>query len=270
MTTDRNTHSLLRRFIVLNRRLSRGLYLIAEQLTSRRPGVVEFEQQIVPNLLFPKARVLDVGGGKSPIIDAETKRRLRLYVVGLDLSADELARAPQGIYDKVIVGDVATVPIHEQFDVILSRTLLEHVPDPSRAIANLTGALSPGGTMAHYLPCRRAFFAVLSRCLGAETSRSVLFRIYPEKRSGAGFPAYYHCCVPSAMARLCRECGLLVETRAYYESEYFSFFAPLYALELLRQLTMMWLGAEDFSETFVVIACKAGRRVGTAGLSRAA
>ena len=270
METRKKAGGLLRKFVALNRNLSRGLYLMAARVTSRRPGVVDFERNVVPGLLFPDARVLDVGGGKCPIIDAETKRALNLYVVGLDISADELARAPANAYDKVIVGDVTTAPINERFDVILSRTLLEHVPDTSRAIANLASALDDGGTMAHYVPCRRALFAALSRCMGPETSRSVLFRIYPEKRSVGGFPAYYDCCIPSEMARLCRACGLQVETRAYFESEYFNFFAPLYAAELLRQLTMMWLKADDFAETFVVIARKSGELVRTAPLSRAA
>jgi len=270
METGKEAGSLLHKFVALNRSLSRGLYLMAERVTSRRPGVVDFERNVVPGLLFPNARVLDVGGGKYPIIDVQTKRALNLYVVGLDISADELARAPADAYDKVIVGDVTTAPIRERFDLILSRTLLEHVPDTSRAIATLASALDEGGTMAHYIPCRRALFAALSRCMGPEMSRSVLFRIYPEKRSSGGFPAYYDRCIPSEMARLCRECGLQVETRAYFESEYFNFFAPLYALELLRQLTMMWLKAEDFAETFVVIARKGDELAKMALLSRAA
>ena len=42
-------------------------------------------------------RILDVGGGKYPAISPATKRELNLHVVGLDISAEELAqvrRAP--------------------------------------------------------------------------------------------------------------------------------------------------------------------------------
>jgi len=246
----------LQAFVRANRKLSRRLYHWAAKKTARRSGAIDFAQRVVPSLLRPHAAVLDVGGGKFPLIDASTKRRLGLRVVGLDISADELRQAPAGSYDATIVGDVATADIPESFDVILSRTLLEHVADPPRAIANLARALRPGGVMAHLVPCRRAAFATINRLLGNRLAKSVLFAIYPEKRTGAGFPAYYRFCTPSEMSGLCRRAGLDVEVQPYFESEYFNFFTPLYAVELLRQLTMLWLGADDFCETFVVVARK--------------
>jgi len=260
---------MFRAFIQANRRASRLFYNWAARHTARRPGASDFTNRIVPQLLFPEARVLDVGGGKQPLLSAQQKQEFNLKITGLDISAEELARAPKGIYDNIIVGDVATVTIPETFDIIFSRTLLEHVADPPQAIENLTKALKPGGVMAHFIPCSQSTFAVLNRLLGNRLAKKILFTIYPEKQIDAGFPAYYRYCTPSAMRRLCQHAGLETEIYTYYESEYFNFFTPLYVLELTRQLCMLWLRAENFCETFTLIARKPAETQSTA-LPRAA
>jgi len=254
MHQDSLPSALLQAWIRLNRRLSRCLYAVARRVTQRRPGCEDFDKRLFPALLKPGIRVLDVGGGKHPLIPTETKERLGLHVVGLDISAGELAQAPQGAYDSVVVGDVAHARLTEQFDLIVSRTVLEHVADTSAAIANLAGALREGGVMAHFMPCRNALFAIVSRLLGNRIGRAILFSVYPEMRKGSGFAAYYDHCVPREMTQLCQDCGLEVRTHCYFESEYFNFFVPLYAAELLRHLACLWLGAESFAETFTVIA----------------
>jgi 2-polyprenyl-6-hydroxyphenyl methylase/3-demethylubiquinone-9 3-methyltransferase len=218
-------------------------------------GQVAFRDQVLPSLVRPGSRILDVGGGKIPGISLQTKKELGLYIVGLDISEAELAQAPVGAYDAVVVGDVATVSIPGKYDLIFSRAVLEHVADPPAAIANLAGALVPGGIMAHVLPCRNAPFAILNRWLGNRAARRLLFAIFPEKQTDSGFLAYYRDCTPAGLSRACRECGLeVVEVNPYYNSDYTSFFAPLFTVELLRQALMCSLRLENFSESFSLVA----------------
>lgn len=248
---------LFRRFIDLNVRLSRWEQRLVERLFSRRDGMIDFQERILPALLRPGMRVLDVGGGKQPAIDLPTKQRLDLFVVGLDVSEHELSLAPRGLYDRSIVGDVTEVGIDERFDLILSRTVLEHVRDNRRALANLAGALAEGGVMAHFMPCRNAPFAVINRLVGQRLASGMLYGLYPETKGVAGFPAYYDHCVPSKMQRLCTECGLEVaEVIPYYKSDYFRCFVPAFTVEMLRQVIVMRLNLVDWAEAFSVIACK--------------
>jgi SAM-dependent methyltransferase len=239
-----------------NRRISRWERSLVSRVLPQceADGTVDFRDRVLPSLLKPGMRVLDVGGGKEPAISPETKRRLNLHIVGLDISADELEQAPSGSYDHTVVGDVATVSIPGAYDLIFSRAVLEHVANPRAAIRNLARALAPGGIMAHFMPCRNAPFAVLNRALGNRAARRLLFAIFPEKEKGSGFRAYYRDCTPSRLARIGREQGLLVkQVIPYYNSDYTSFFVPFYTIETLRQALMGGLKLDDFAESFSIV-----------------
>lgn len=247
----------VRRFIEWNRRVSRWERSLIARLVpeSALDGPLDFRDHVLPALLKPGLRVLDVGGGKHPAISLETKQRLGLRVVGLDIAETELVQAPTGVYDAIVVGDVATVNIPGEYDLVFSRTLLEHVADPRAAIANLASVLARGGIMAHVLPCRNAPFAILNRSLGNRTARRLLFAIFPEKQRNSGFLAYYRDSTPARLSRICRENGLeVVKSISYYNSDYTSFFAPLYTLEMLRQVLMCSLRLENFAEGFSIVA----------------
>jgi SAM-dependent methyltransferase len=247
----------IRQFIQWNRSVSRWQRsLIARIAPDCAPdGQLDFRDRVLPSLLKPGQRILEVGGGKYPAIPIPTKQDLGLRVVGLDISEAELAGAPAGAYDAIIVGDVATASISGEFDLIFSRAVLEHVADPSAALANLARVLAPGGIMAHVLPCRNAPFAILNRWLGNRMARRLLFAMYPEKRRNSGFPAFYRDCTPAGLSRACRACGLeIVQILPYYNTDYTAFFAPLYTLETLRQALMSLLRLENFAESFAIMA----------------
>ena len=247
----------VRRFIQWNRSVSRWERSLVARLVPgcAADGPRDFQEQVLPNLLRTGQRVLDVGGGKRPAISLQTKQDLGLHIVGLDVSETELAQAPTGVYDAIVVGDAAAVEIPGRYDLIFSRSVFEHVADPRAAVANLTGVLARGGIMAHVVPCRNAPFAMLNRWLGNRVARRLLFTIFPEKEDDSGFRAHYRDCTPSRLARICRECDLeVVKIIPYYRSEYTAFFAPFYTVEMLRQLVMCALRLENLAESFTIVA----------------
>lgn len=247
----------MNRLLNWNHWASASLDRFVNQYTRRRSGMAEFRAVTIPELLQPGMRVLDVGSGKCPLIDQATRLQLGLHVTGLDISAEELQQAPDGSYDETVVMDAAAGRIPGRYDLILSHTVLEHVRDTPAAIFGLTEALVPGGTMAHFLPCRNAVFARLNLSVGNRVARRLLKIIYPGHSAVNGFPAYYNRCTPRQLGRLCKDYGLnVVETRAYFASSYLRFLAPLHALDLVRQVSLMWLGAESLCETFTLIARK--------------
>jgi len=248
---------LIRSFVEVNCRVSARADGLANRWFGRRSGLEDFSARVAPGLLRPGLRVLDVCGGRAPCFDAATVQRFGLHVTGLDISAAELACATPGVYQATIVGDAGNRTIPGRYDLILSRAVLEHVADARAAIANLSSALAQGGTMAHFIPCRNAPFAVLNRLLGTGMAQRLLWSIYPETVGIAGFPAYYRYCAPSQMAALCRGNGLEVaEVRPYFASEYLRFFVPAHLLDLCRQVILQTLRATDLAETFVIIARK--------------
>lgn len=208
--------------------------------------------------LRAELRVLDAGSGRWPILSPEVRRRHRMHVTGLDLEAEQLSLAAADSYDATIVGDVSQTELPQAgYDLILSRTLLEHLPNVDATIRNLASALKPGGFMLHVLPNRRAPFTAINRMLGNRWGRRVLHALYPDSRSGAGFPAFYDRCTPAELTSCCRDAGLsAIDVIPYYATDYFSFCLPLYLFEFLRQSLLEASGTVAFSELFALIAQK--------------
>lgn len=250
----------LRPLVDANVRASRRVSVWASRVVSRRGGLSDFVYELVPRLLRPNLRVLDVGGGSTPTIRPEVARELGLRVVGLDVSEERLRAAPPGAYQELVVGDVAEVEIPGPFDLVLSSAVLEHVRDVEGAIRNLSNCLGEGGLMAHFVPCRNAPFAMINRLLGDRAARYVLLGLHPERGAIAGFPAYYSQCVPSKLRALCGAAGLeIVELKPYYVSEYFEFCLPLHVLDVLRQIVLARLDWPDLAETLTIVARKTGK-----------
>jgi 2-polyprenyl-3-methyl-5-hydroxy-6-metoxy-1,4-benzoquinol methylase len=92
-------------------------------------------------------RVLDAGCGR------QIKHRLwpDAYVVGIDVDEDALALNHE--VDEKIVGDVQTYLLPPaSYDAITCFDVLEHLPHPEQALANLARALRPGGTLHIGIP----------------------------------------------------------------------------------------------------------------------
>jgi 2-polyprenyl-6-hydroxyphenyl methylase/3-demethylubiquinone-9 3-methyltransferase len=201
--------------------------------------------------LFEGAKVYDVGGGRRACIPLETKEKLSLRVVGLDISARELSLAPAGSYDQIVCADVTAYEGHADADIAICETLLEHVVDNELAFRALASIVKPGGLLLLFVPSRRAMFARLNVALPEELKRQVLFLLHPKSRGKQGFPAYYDRCTPGEFRELAARHGFFVEEeRLYWRSEYFAFFAPLYMAWRGWVLASRAVLADDAAETF--------------------
>lgn len=87
-------------------------------------------------------RILDAGAGREAYRHI-LEPRGQTYV-GMDLAV----RSADGV-----AGDVQELPFREDaFDTIFCSQVLEHVPDPERALAEFMRALAPGGTLILSVP----------------------------------------------------------------------------------------------------------------------
>jgi SAM-dependent methyltransferase len=91
------------------------------------------------------------------ILDAGCGRDLWLalpssaHVVGLDTSHQALEQNPA--IDEGLVGDVQTYPLpSESYDAVVCWMVLEHLPDPVAALANMARSLRPGGLLVIGVP----------------------------------------------------------------------------------------------------------------------
>jgi 2-polyprenyl-6-hydroxyphenyl methylase/3-demethylubiquinone-9 3-methyltransferase len=249
---------LARTLIEHNRRISKRIDDAVRPL-GRRDGNYAFVSETLPGLLRSGQRVLDVGGGKNPGISPELKARFSLQIDGLDASDEELRKAPAGAYDATVVCDVSQARLAQQYDLIFSCAVMEHVRGVQAAIAALADALAPGGTMAHFVPNAFAPFAIANKVLGVDRARQLLFSAFPAARHLQGFAAYYEDCWPSRFRRLCEDNGLEVVSLApHFCSGYVHFFWPAHTLDVARQLLLMGAHATDLCEAFTIVARKPG------------
>ena len=91
--------------------------------------------------------------------------------------------------------------------MILSRAVLEHVPDVRGAAREMARVTRPGGTSLHFLPGRYALFALAARALPFELLLRILHAVNPESRGQVEFEVHYDRCHPAAMERAFGDAG---------------------------------------------------------------
>jgi SAM-dependent methyltransferase len=216
-------------------------------------GNRDFVDSFVPDFVKPELTIYDVGGGKSPFVSVEQKRRMRLRIVGLDIDAGELARAPRGAYDRTVCADICNYNGSRDADVVICQALLEHVPDVEKALESLCSIAKPGGHVLVFVPSRNAVFARLNLLMSERLKKKILFTIWPDAAEKQGFKAFYDRCTPRDFRQLASRFGLAVPMeRHYFSSSYFKFFLPLHLLwRSWMAIAFMTMGNQA-AETFVV------------------
>ena len=238
------------KFIDFNKSLSRRLDgMLPEEFWV--DGQAHFQQEFAPPHIPKGALVYDVGGGKHPLYSREEKTRWNLRVIGLDIDEGELMRAPRGAYDATIQADITQYQGCETADVVICQALLEHVADTKSAFAGLASILKKDGVALLFTPSKTSLYARVNLIIPEKIKRNLLRLLYPELAEQSGFPCRYHRCTLSEFEEMARGQGFaVVQKRAYYYSEYFSFFAPLHVLWRLWLWAFFLLARERAAETF--------------------
>tara|TARA_R110002073_G_scaffold186197_7_gene344782 strand:- start:1299 stop:2018 length:720 start_codon:yes stop_codon:yes gene_type:complete len=122
---------------------------------------------IQPNRLDlkPGDRILDLGCGRGRHVYALYWGETPVHVVGADLSVEEVRATANGFFDlpppaasphrsaTLSAADAARLPFADgSFDVVICSEVLEHVPDPDAALAEIVRVTRPGGQVAVSVP----------------------------------------------------------------------------------------------------------------------
>ena len=199
----------------------RNLNLAAREtgkpLAAAEPEVFAALQARLDALLAdsPSARILNAGCGNGgryvPVFDDP-------FVVGIDVES-----GPTEFVDERLVGDIETYDFEDrQFDVVYCWDVLEHVPDPNRALRNLVSTLRPGGVAIVALPHAASVKGVVTRLTPHRLHAWLWRRVLNPKEVSAGptpFPTVLsHDVKPEAVRAFANANGLSVEFYAEYES----------------------------------------------------
>lgn len=220
-------------------------------------GTEIFDTEIMPKYLESGKTVFDIGGGKHPNIDANTKSGKNLRIIGMDIDAAELKQAPDGFYDDIQVIDITKESGSQKADIILCRALMEHVKDTKAAIENMSGMLNDGGHIMMFLPCRNAVFSRLNLILPESWKLKLLNLAYPEKMHRIGFKAYYNRATPEKFKKMANDLGLEVaECRIFWASRYLEICFPAHIIWRFYQMIARGFGADNLCETFIMVLKK--------------
>lgn len=116
-------------------------------------------------------RALDVGCGAGLLV--EPLARMGAEATGVDAAPENIAAARvhaagQGLDIRYHAGELASLP-PQQFDLVTSMEVIEHVSDPAAFVRELAARLAPGGLMILSTPNR----TILSKLLLVEAAERV-------------------------------------------------------------------------------------------------
>ena len=200
-------------------------------------------------------RVLDMGGGHMTPF-AKHRQGRGIFLVGADILLDQV-RNNREIDAGLVCDACETLPFRdESFDVIATRSVLEHLHDNAAFVAECSRVLKTGGTAIHVFPTRRAPFALLNRILPNALVRWAMRTFFPQWADECGFRAYYDVCGYPEMSRLHIKNGFTVEELhlRYYQSIYFKPLLPIYLISLAYDLALWAIDARWLSCQMVLVA----------------
>jgi SAM-dependent methyltransferase len=171
------------------------------------------------------------------VVSPEVIRERGLRYVVLDLSREELEKAPAD-YAKIVADIGADGPLDlEPQDAVVTRMVAEHMPDPRAFHRNVRSLLREGGIAIHLFPTLYALPFLVNRLL-PEAVTDRLLRALDPGRSPEGnrskFPAYYAWCRgPTAkqIERLEHVGYEIVEYVGFFGDDYLAAIRPFQALQ---------------------------------------
>ena len=204
--------------------------------------------------LRPGMTILDVGSGRTPFLDPE-QRPIDCHYVGLDISADELGRAPAGSYDETQVSDLQQlVPaLRGRFDLIVSWQLLEHVKDVEQALDNVRTYLVPGGRFVAMLSGKYSAFAIINMIVPARVGVWGMKKLL-HRAPDSVFPAYYDRCSMNALTKVLGPWRDSAVFPLYGGATYFAFSAAVQRLYLAYEDWAMRRGHHNLATHYVLSA----------------
>jgi SAM-dependent methyltransferase len=150
-------------------------------------------------------RWLDMGCGTGALTGAVLATAEPARVVGVDPSVGFLGRAARTADPRAsfCAGDARSLPLRDRrFDAVVSGLTLNFVPDPVRAVAELTRVAAPGATVAAYVWDYAKGMAMMRYFWDTATT---LDPAAAELDEGRRFPAL---CQPDALRGLWTGAGL--------------------------------------------------------------
>lgn len=245
---------MLRKFLKFNRDTASWLERKFPYYFVSPSYYAELQLRIAQDIAkFQPSSIVEVGGIDRPLL----KRSKKYEYIGIDIEAQPTCAEK---YDKFIVQSIEQ-PVNFETDMVISITLLEHVPNNSAAVTVIFNALKDEGTTHHYIPSKWHLYSIALRLVGPRMQKRLIALLRPAAVDVTGYPAFFNHCSPRAMTALFNMVGFSeVRLTCYYGAcDYFAFFIPAYLVVATFENLCKFLSLELFCSGFVISAKKSTR-----------
>lgn len=211
----------------------------------------DFFEDIIKGQLQKDVRWVDLGCGKNALVDEF--QECGATAIGLDrIIHPELNPAANAPF---IRGDVAQLPFKDDsIDLFSSNVLMEHLPDPQRALNEMHRCLKPGGAVIFRTPNARHILNVLLRFIPAGWKKRLLRTVFGVSPDDV-FPTYYRANRLRDLHRLCRETGF-AQYHVQAVEDVHTAFGFFFFLSLLYYAVVRWKPLAFLRTNFIVTAKK--------------
>lgn len=180
---------------------------------------------IVRDNLPSNGQILDLGCGRGGLVE-----QLNLttgQVIGID--PDWHSLATHRLSMPLVQGISDALPFTtNQFDLIFSSWVVEHLERPLLTLKSIYHCLKPGGVFIFITPNGRHPLAKVNQLLGRldKLQNALVEKLY-NRANDDTFPTYYRANSSKAITTLCQETGLNIERLHYVPDPTYLAFTPM-------------------------------------------
>lgn len=169
-------------------------------------GTVAFYTQISA-VLRPTDYVLDFGAGRGELLqddDVDYRREISnlkgrcAHLDGCDV--DDVVLENPFLDEAKVLTPGAPLPYpDERFDIVVARSVFEHIDDPVTTARELLRVVKPGGLIAAITPNYYGYIALGARAVPNKLHARALTAVQPDRKAQDVFPTRYRMNTPSAL-----------------------------------------------------------------------
>lgn len=237
--------------VKLTKAIDRQFHCVVEVQDSKNT-ILSLVKSTVNRLINERGfcSILEAGGIDRPLF----KRSKNVRYDGLDI---EHTKDCEQLYDRFFVQSIEEL-IPENYDLIISTSLLEHVKDNNASFSRIYESLKPGGYTIHYLPSKYHPYSLILRSVGPKWQKRLIKTLRPWAKGKTGYPTYFDKCSPKEMKELVKRQGFKSVTIVpfFRANDYFRFCLPFYIAVTLWENICRKLEWERFSSGFILITRK--------------
>ena len=170
--------------------------------------------------LEPEFTVLEAGCGRHAVVLSKLRGRAQ-RLIGVDPVEFELAEGLDGI--ELQRGGIAETGLpSSSVDLVISRALMEHLPNPRAAFAEIHRVLKPGGRYVYLVP-NLGDYGSLVALFTPNKLHPAIVKFVEGRDVADTFPAYFRCSTKGSIQKFCDSTGLVVE-KCEYLGQYPAYF----------------------------------------------